>query len=43
MRPTYYGAALELGYDSVVGPVKANVHWSDFIGLGAYVSVGFDF
>ncbi|MBR1632808.1 MAG: patatin-like phospholipase family protein [Bacteroidales bacterium] len=43
LRPTYYGAALELGYDSLVGPVKANVHWSDFIGLGAYVSVGFDF
>ena len=43
MRPTYYGMALELGYDSLIGPIMANVHWSDFIGLGAYVVVGFDF
>ncbi len=43
MRPTYYGAALELGYDSIIGPIKANVHWSDFVGIGAYVGVGFDF
>ncbi len=37
------GAAGELGYDSVIGPVKASLHWSDIAGWGAYLSVGFDF
>lgn len=37
-------AALELGYDSIVGPIKANVHWDSITGKpGVYLSVGFDF
>ena len=43
MVPTYWGAAFEIGYDSIIGPIKANVHWSDFIGIGAYIGIGFDF
>ena len=38
------GLALEYGYNTFFGPVRANVHWSDVTGrLGAYLSLGFDF
>lgn len=44
LRPDYYGAALELGYKTIAGPVKLRVNWSDFTKkVGAYVSFGFDF
>jgi len=43
LSPTFYGFALELGYDSILGPIKANVHWSDFMGIGTYFGLGFDF
>jgi len=38
------GAALEIGYNSLVGPVKFNVHWSDLTkSVGTYFSFGYDF
>ena len=38
-----FGAGLELGYDSVAGPLKFDAHWSNVTGFGVYVSLGFDF
>ena len=43
LSPKYYGAAVELGYDAFIGPVKAKVQWSNFLKWQAYVSAGFDF
>ena len=39
-----YGFGLEYAYNSILGPIRFNLHWSDRIHrLGAYFSVGFDF
>ena len=39
-----YGAGIEYAYDSVVGPLKAQVFWSSMTRkVGAYLSLGFDF
>ena len=43
LSPTYLGAAAELAYDSLIGPVRARLQWSDFRGWSAYVGIGFDF
>ena len=43
LAPSIWGAALELGYNSIIGPVKAKVQWCDKTGLGAYMGIGFDF
>ena len=43
LLPTYLGFAGELAYDSLAGPVRARVQWSDFRGWSAYLGVGFDF
>ena len=41
---TLSGFGLEYAYNSILGPIRLNVHWSDRIHrLGAYLSVGFDF
>lgn len=37
------GIGAQLGYNSVLGPVKFNVHWSSITKFGAYISVGYDF
>ena len=38
------GVALEYGYNSFFGPLRANIHWSDITHrIGAYISLGFDF
>ena len=38
------GLALEYGYNSFLGPLRVNVHWSDITQrVGAYLSLGFDF
>lgn len=38
------GAAIEIGYNSLVGPVKFNVHWSDLTrSVGTYFTFGYDF
>lgn len=43
-RPDYFGAGLEVGYNTIAGPVKANVHWSDMNRkVGFYISMGLDF
>ncbi len=40
----YHGFGLQYTYNSIVGPISANVHWSDYTHrTGAYVSIGFDF
>ena len=39
-----YGAGLGYAYNTIVGPLKAIVHWSSMTGkVGAYLSLGFDF
>lgn len=44
LQPSFLGAGLELGYNSIIGPIRANVHWSDMNNaFEGYISVGFDF
>lgn len=46
LKPSFWGCGLELGYRSLFGPIKANLHWSDSIyvkGLSYYLSIGYDF
>ena len=37
------GCGVEYAYDSILGPIKADVHWSNITGLGFYFGIGFDF
>lgn len=40
----YFGAALEYAFDTIFGPFKANVHWSNMTNhVGVYLSVGYNF
>ncbi|MBR5174425.1 MAG: patatin-like phospholipase family protein [Bacteroidales bacterium] len=40
----YHGFGLQYTYNSIIGPISANIHWSDYThSAGAYVSIGFDF
>lgn len=40
----YLGAGLEYVYNTIVGPIGFNLHWSNYTGkVGAYLSLGFDF
>lgn len=42
--PGYFGTALEYSYDTIFGPLTANIHWSDLTGkVGFYVSAGYNF
>lgn len=42
--PGNFGAALEYSYDTIFGPLSANIHWSDFTDkVGFYVSAGYNF
>lgn len=43
LMPTIYAGALELGYNTFIGPLKANVHWSNFAGWQYNLSFGFEF
>lgn len=43
IRPDDWAIGVESGFSTVVGPIKANVHWDRRLGLGAYASIGFDF
>lgn len=44
MRPDYYGLGLEVGYNTIAGPLKANVHWSDLTHkVGFHIALGLDF
>lgn len=41
---TNIGLALEYAYSSIIGPVRANVHWSDINkSVGFYLGIGLDF
>ena len=40
----YFGCGVQYTYNSIVGPVGLNIHWSDYSrSLGFYLSLGFDF
>ncbi len=42
--PGYFGAALEYSFDTIFGPLTANVHWSDITKkVGVYLSAGYSF
>ncbi len=40
----YFGAGLEYSYDTIFGPLTANVHWSNITNkVGVYLSAGYNF
>lgn len=40
----YVGAGIEYAYDSILGPIKADIHWSNVTKkLGVYLSLGYNF
>ncbi len=40
----YFGAALEYSFDTIFGPLTANVHWSNITNkVGVYLSAGYNF
>ena len=42
--PGYTGVALQYSFDTIFGPLSANVHWSDMTGkVGFYLSAGYNF
>ena len=42
--PGYIGAGVEYAYDTIFGPIKANVHWSNLSDkVGFYISAGYNF
>lgn len=42
--PGHYGAAIEYSFDTIFGPLSANIHWSDITGkVGLYLSAGYSF
>jgi NTE family protein len=41
--PDVYAFGAEAAYDTIVGPVRLSVHWSNAFHWGAHVSLGFDF
>lgn len=42
--PGYFGAGVEYAYDTIFGPLKANIHWSSLTGkVGFYISAGYNF
>lgn len=39
-----FGAGLEYAYNSVLGPIKLDIHWSTITKkVGAYLSIGYNF
>ena len=40
----YFGAGVEYAFDTIFGPIKGNIHWSNITNKGGvYLSAGFDF
>lgn len=40
----YFGAGIEYAYDTIFGPLKANIHWSNMTKkVGFYISAGYNF
>ena len=39
-----FGAGVEYAYNSIVGPIRADLHWSNITrSVGFYLSLGYDF
>ena len=43
LRPGGWGLGLEAAYDTIGGPIRLGLHWSDRQGWGAFLTLGFDF
>jgi len=41
--PDHWGTAFELAYDSIMGPIKFDLRWSDMTQWGFFLSLGYDF
>ena len=40
----YFGAGIEYAFDTIFGPIKGNIHWSNMTRkVGVYLSGGFNF
>ena len=40
----WFGAGIEYSFDTIFGPLSANIHWSDLTRkVGVYISAGFNF
>ena len=40
----YFGAGVEYAFDTIFGPIKGNVHWSNITNkVGVYLSAGYNF
>lgn len=40
----YFGAGIEYSYDTIFGPLSANLHWSNMTNkIGFYISAGYNF
>lgn len=40
----YFGAGVEYAFDTIFGPLKANIHWSNMTNkVGFYISAGYNF
>ena len=38
-----YAFGLEAGFNSLIGPLRADIHWDKSVGWGAFISLGYDF
>lgn len=38
-----YAFGFEMGYDSIIGPIRADIHWDQSVGFGGFISIGYDF
>lgn len=43
IEPDYWSTAIGVGYDSIFGPLGLELQWSKMIGMGFYLSLGYDF
>lgn len=43
LKPDFGSAALGVGYDSIFGPLDLSFQWSQLVGFGYLLSLGFDF
>ena len=42
--PGYFGSGVEYSYDTIFGPLSANIHWSNLTSkVGFYISAGYNF
>lgn len=42
-KPDHYAAGVQAAYNTAIGPLKINFHWSNSQRWGSYISLGFDF